>query len=93
MLKATLTVSQFRALEGLAYWIADEKHIKTEFGEDEPELQHTRETIKACFDELDKLKVPFWVQNTAIMFGQNLQRYKTEYIKEYMKTKNITVGA
>lgn len=92
MLSYTLTKEQYKKLEGLAYWIANENYMRERFGDDEPEIQKCKKTICDCiFPELDALKVPFWVQNTVICFSENWSRYKSEYLNYFLKTKNIFV--
>lgn len=80
------------ALEGLAYWIADSKYIAERFGADDPELERSHLTIKDCFDSLDRLGVPYWVQNAAVAFAENWRRYKSEYMDSWMlKNRNVNM--
>lgn len=89
-LSYTLEHNQMSALEGLAYWVANENYIRERFGNDEPEIKICTDTITKCiFPECDQLKIPFWVQNTVICFAENWRRYKTEYLSSFLKTKNI----
>lgn len=93
MLTYTLTRDQLSALEGLAYWKADLHYMREKWGENEPELQRARATIeKCCFPELDRLKVPFWVQNTVLCWAENWRNTKTEYFTDFLKRKNIFVA-
>ena len=89
MLKFTATHEQTKELEGLAYWIADTNYMIERYGNDEPELAKNRKTIDLVFDNLDRLGVPFWVQNTVIAFSEDWRRYKRVYMKEYLESKNI----
>ena len=61
MLRFDANTEQRRALEGLAYWIADANYILERYGVNEPEREIARKTIFSMFDELDVLRVPFWV--------------------------------
>ena len=83
------TKEQRNALEGLAYRIADSAHMRERFGNDEPELKQNEKTISGLFDLLDRLEVPFWVQNSVICFSENWRKYVQFGIFEPMKDKNI----
>ena len=79
------------ALEGLAYWIADNAYIIERYGADEPELKTVNKTISLLFENLDALCVPFWVQNAVICFSENWRKYKETYLSSFLKTKNIYI--
>ena len=84
------TADQRSALESLAYWIADIAYIRERYGDEEPELIHARDTVeKCCFPRLDRLGVPFWVQNSVSAWAGNWRRYKSEYMSEAMRKKGI----
>ena len=92
-LKFELSREQYKELSALAYWVADEQYIRERYGADEPEIQRCRETItKSIFPNLDRLKVPFWVQNVVICWAENWRNYKSEYLEHFLKTKKITMG-
>ena len=80
---------QSSALHGLAYWIADASYIAERYGKNDPEHEKAHKTVMQCFDELDRLGVPFWVQNYIIMFAENWRRYKAEYLENAMQKCNI----
>lgn len=83
---------QRKVLYGLAYWVANENYLRERFRDDEPELQRCRNTILNCLvPECDKLKIPFWVQNTVICFAEDWRRYKANYLDLYLKGKNIYI--
>lgn len=90
MLKFECTLKQFNALHGLAYWVADAAYIRERYGDSEPELKKADETIRfCCFPELDRLGVPFWVQNAAVAIGGDWRNFKARYFSELLKEKNI----
>lgn len=92
MLNCKISKEQFKELQGLSYWIADLNYIKEKYGENEPELQVCRDTINKClFPELDKLSVPFWVQNTVICFSENWRNTKKEYLSSFLKSKGVSI--
>lgn len=81
---------QSLALEGLAYHIADLEYMKERFGRDDAELSGIRKTISLCFDQLDRLQVPFWVQNSVIAFASDWRRYKSVYMRPWLEShRNI----
>ena len=82
---------QTNALQGLAYWIADNAYIIERYGADDPERENVKKTISMAFDELDTLRVPFWVQNVVICFAEDWRRYKAAYLSAFLKTKNIYI--
>lgn len=84
-----VTQKQYDVLAGLRYWIADIKRMRERFGDNEPELKTCDNSIQALFDEADKLKIPFWVQNTAIFSVDNWRNYLTEYTYQALEKKNI----
>lgn len=83
---------QSTALRGLAYWIADVHYIAERFGKNDPEHEKAHKNVIACFDDLDRLGVPFWVQNHVIIWAEDWRRYKTEYIKTAMEKRGITLA-
>ena len=92
MLNAKISREQFSELQGLSYWVANLNYIKEIYGENDNELQVCRETIEKCiFPKLDKLNVPFWVQNTVICFSENWRNTKKEYLSSFLKSKNIEI--
>lgn len=92
MLKFELSREQFRELSALAYWVANEQYIRERHGADDPEIQRCRETItKSIFPNLDRLQVPFWVQNIVSCWAENWRNYTSNYLINYLKTKSITL--
>lgn len=92
MLTFKLNKEQLKALEGLAYWIADENYIIERYGIEDPEITKCRETITKCiFPECDNLNIPFWVQNAVICFSENWRQYKSVYLVSFLKTRNIII--
>lgn len=85
----TANREQRLALEGLAYWIADYSYIKERYGYDDPELEVVHKTITQAFNELDKIGVPFWVQNHVIYWANDWRNIKSQYLSYAMKKYNI----
>lgn len=62
---------QINAILGLAYHVADVNYIKERYGVTDPEFSRADKNVLLAFETLDKLKVPFWVQNSVICFAEN----------------------
>ena len=87
-----LNKAQFNALEGLAYWIANLSITLERCPNDSHEIKRCRDTIEnSCFPACDDLKIPFFVQNSTVFFADNWRRYKTEYLRDYLESRNIIV--
>lgn len=69
----------YNALSGLAYRIADNTYMIERYGRTdvETELKQNHVTICGLFDDLDALRVPYWVQNTVICWAEDWRRYKS----------------
>lgn len=84
------TRRQRMELESLAYWIADINYINERYGYNDQELKICRDTIeKSIFPSLDKLNVPFWVQNAVICWAENWREYKGSSTKIAMQKIGI----
>lgn len=83
------TREQRDELEGLAYWIADRSWSRERGELDEYEDSRTDNTIRAIFDALDRLGVPYWVQNTVIVWAEDWRRAMQENLRDAMRAKQI----
>lgn len=86
MLNYNANLRQKNTLEGLAYRIADSAYIRERYGEGAPELIENQKTIDLLFADLDRLAVPYWVQNAVIAFAADWRRYKTLYMWQWLRT-------
>lgn len=87
----TATIDQRRALEGLAYWAAEQAYTRERFPADADTLRRADETICMNFDICDRLQVPYWVQNTVLCWAQNWRNTKTDYLRHAMTAHNINL--
>lgn len=90
-LQFTPNRQQKKALEGLAYWIADNRYMREKYGDHEPELKVIHDTIHAIFNELDALGIPLWVQNSIIICAENWRRYHEVGITADLKARGIAI--
>lgn len=82
--------AQKNAIEALAYHIADVNYMRERQGDDWPEIFRTKKTISLCFEILDKLGVPFWVQNSVICYAEDWRRYQSNYMSRWL-LKNCNI--
>ena len=83
---------QRNAIEALAYHVADVNYIKERFGSSDPEFKKADKNVLMTFETLDRLGVPFWVQNSVVCFAENWRRYKSEYADNWLfKNRNIDI--
>lgn len=79
MLCFDCTQAQYNALSGLAFRIADNSYMIERYGRPavSNELKENHNTIIGLFSDLDRLGVPFWVQNTVICWAEDWRRFKS----------------
>ena len=82
MLRFECTQEIYNALQGLAYRIADNQYMIERYGREDCsiELGQNHKTIISLFDDLDRLAVPYWVQNAVMCWAEDWRKYKTEYL-------------
>nr|DAS64667.1 MAG TPA: hypothetical protein [Caudoviricetes sp.] len=85
------TREQRDELEGLAYWIADRAWSRERGDLDKHEDHRTDTTIRAIFDRLDRLAVPYWVQNTVIVWAEDWRHTMRENLRDAMRAKQIVL--
>lgn len=85
----TATPAQRAELESLAYWIADRGWSRERGKLDEYEIRRTGTTIRAIFDQLDRLGVPYWVQNAVIYWAGDWRRTMREDLRDAMRARSI----
>lgn len=87
----TATPEQRAELEGLAYWITDRAWSRERGKLDEYENRRTDTTIRAIFDQLDRLGVPYWVQNAVICWAEDWRRAMQEDFRDAMRARQIAL--
>lgn len=91
MLYYELTQDVYNTLVALAYRIADNAYMIERYGIDDTEVEREQnhKTIIMIFNELDQAGVPFWVQNSAIAFGDDWRRYKVETLYSWLAGRGV----
>ena len=76
-------------LGGLIYWAANLAYTKERYSYDEDEIARCRKSIEFSFSQLDKLGVPFWVQNAALCWAENWKNYTSRDFWKDMTARKI----
>lgn len=85
----TPTREQRAELGSLAYWIADRAWSLERGKLDEHEDRRTDTTIRAIFDQFDRLGVPYWAQNAVICWAEDWRRTMCENLRDAMRARSI----
>lgn len=85
------TREQRDELEGLAYWVSDRAWSRERGELDEHEDHRTDTTIRAIFDALDRLGVPYWVQNAVCCWAEDWRHTMRENLRDAMRAEQITL--
>ncbi len=91
MMTFTATREQRDNLEGLAYWVSDRAWSRERGELDEHEDHRTDTTIRAIFDALDRLGVPYWVQNAVCRWAEDWRRAMQEDFRDAMRARQIAL--
>lgn len=92
MLTYTLNHEQFSELQGLAFHIA----VKYKMYEREPDntadINELHKTILDHFTYLDRLQVPFWVQNYIICWAEEWRNTLLTDTRSFLEKNNVFVA-
>lgn len=91
MMTFAATREQRDNLEGLAYWVSDRAWSRERGELDEHEDHRTDTTIRAIFDALDRLGVPYWVQNAVCRWAEDWRRTMQEDFRDAMRARQIAL--
>lgn len=89
MLQFTATRRQSKELDGLAYWIAERSYTLERCPDDADDLRRADATIRLHFEVLDRLAVPFWVQNSVMAWAGDWRNTRRQSIRPAMAARNI----
>ena len=79
-------------LDALVYWHSDLSYCKERWPEDQNELSRHDKTIKSIFNALDRLNIPFWLQNAALYYSEEWRNaYKCDFWEWLAKQHGYTV--
>lgn len=83
---------QYKALEGLAHWCYQAARCIAE-RDDEGERQ-ARETLADFPKRLDRLEIPWWIQNAVSAWAQDFTapgNIREAYMDQMLKRRNVNV--
>lgn len=90
MLHFDITQKQYDILLGLRYHMANNAYLKERYPE-EYETEHNKihKTICGLFDEADRERIPFWVQNTVCAFQDDWRHTKQTYLYQDLEKRGV----
>lgn len=80
---------QAKQLDGLAFWIAEHAITRERFPDDTRNISRCAASISLALDQLDRLAVPFWVQNAVINWAETWRNISSHDLKQAMTARNI----
>lgn len=86
----TVTRAQYRVLEGLAHWCYQAARCNAE--QDDEGSEQARKTLAMFPEKLDKLGVPYWVQNTVSAWAADFKaegNIRVMYLYQALRNHNI----
>lgn len=92
MMRLHINREQYRALEGLAHWCYQAARCAAE--NDEFGAEQARATLATFPRQLDKLEIPWWIQNAVSTWAQDFRaprNIRTEYLDQMLSRRCIDV--
>ena len=89
-MKFTVTRAQYRALEGLAHWCYQAARCDAE--RDAEGSEQARKTLESFPAQLDRLGVPYWVQNAVSAWAQDFRaegNIRVAYLDQALRRRGI----
>ena len=89
-MKFTVTRAQYRALEGLAHWCYQAARCDAE--RDAEGSEQARKTLESFPAQLDKLGIPYWVQNAVSAWAQDFRaegNIRVAYLYQALRRRGI----
>lgn len=81
-------------ISALIYWRANLAITMERYPDDRHEVERCKKTIENCiFPALDRLAVPFWVQNAALCWAENWRNYVSRDFWRDMAERGIVRAA
>lgn len=89
-MKYTVNRAQYRALEGLAHWCYQAARCEAE--RDNEGTEQARKTLESFPAQLDRLGVPYWVQNAVSAWAQDFRaegNIRVAYLYQALRRRGI----
>lgn len=91
----TITKKQYNNLASLAYWRAELAYCTERASMNSTittaDLDRARRNIEEAFPVLDRLGVPFFCQNVALIWAEDWRRYSRGYLWQELKKRGVEV--
>lgn len=76
-------------LSSLIYWRANLAYTRERYPDCAEEITRCKKNIEYDFSALDRLGVPFWVQNAALCWAENWRNYVDRSFWKDMAARGI----
>lgn len=78
--------SNYDLLKGIAFRNANKNYLLDRYGAEDAaaDLEENKKAIDSLFDEADKKKIPFWIQNSALSAGENWRKFEECYFNSLL---------
>ena len=94
MLSFSISQKQYDILLGLRFNMAVKAKLMERYPEEyEQERESIHKTICGLFDEADREKIPFWVQNIVCAYQDNWRHTKETYLYQDLEKRNVDCKA
>lgn len=88
------TPAAWNELQALAYWISERSYCLERYGETPDGTGRAHRTITECiFPQLDRLRVPFWVQNRVIAWAEDWRNTRSELLYQAFERPGYSIIA
>lgn len=90
-MKLVITYEQYKKLDSLAFWVQELTWTKEHEPDDTEFLTKARKTISFIFEQLDRLKVPFTIQNLAVSIGEDWRKYTSDAFDFLLRDAGVLI--
>jgi hypothetical protein len=91
MLKYELSQVQFDELLSLKFWLVEKAWLREREPNNIADITKAHRTILFVFEKLDRLQVPFWVQNCVLNLQDDWRKLSAANLAIYLQKFNITI--
>lgn len=92
MLSFELNNKQFHELQGLKFWLVEKSWLQEREPDNTADIHRAHETICFILQKLDRLGVPFWVQNVVLKLQDNWRTASSIQLAYFLQDNNVTIN-
>lgn len=86
----TINQKQYNILSGLRYWMSVKAKMKERYPADyEKEKENIHLTIVSLFEDADRNKIPFWVQNIVCYYQDEWRHTLDHYLYQDLEKRGV----